>query len=225
MSPDRLIPHAHPRPRPAALLATIALLATAVATTACNGNGDDAAPAEQAAPQTGPAAAEQADDAPVVPPPEPQRVAMTAGRATLSAQAPLAIEHLLPREYASKLIHGQFDVEPLPGQKPGPNYNALQLRPATKDPRYGIGLQVWKLNDQTAATARIAELKEQYLGTSDLHDTAAKKTGFRSERAGIRTYLFAADSSPHVIALSCATQVCTTWSMVYKLGSDVEAKL
>ncbi|MBA2664828.1 MAG: hypothetical protein H0U74_21245 [Bradymonadaceae bacterium] len=174
------------------------------------------------------ASGEQADDAAAQFAPQAQHIASTPRPATIAKEAPLDVAQLLPSADAQKLIgRGAVTTEPLLGKPASPNYNAMMFRATNAPASYGVGLQVWKLEDASSAEARLGELKGQYLSVLKVAPAGAtiKSPSFLAERAGIRSYLFVSEKSPHVVGLSCASDVCKSWSALVTLGSEIESRL
>lgn len=210
----------------------ISLLILAGALGACDGNkakdavdaanpGRDVAPEDTGAQAKGAnAASEENEDA-------PRPSATSPGAAKLSARALLQIDKLLGAGDFKSLTAARIASEELAGKPAAADYRARRFYPAGGN-TYGVGLQVWKLEDAQAAQGLVAKLRPQYLGV----DEAAAKPGdsaqgFRAARAGIQTQVFAPDKAPgYVAALSCDDTLCKNgWSDVGRLAQLVEQRL
>ena len=159
--------------------------------------------------------------------PQPARPKATSpSRATVSAEAPLDVSEYLVESDLSKLVKGKVSTEPLVGTEPSPDYNAIRLHPG-KGNVYGAGLQLWKLDNAKAARARLDKLRAQYLGVDNAPASAPVrgKRAFVSERAGIRSYVFATRKPAHLIAVSCDQETCKNWKDVMGLAKKVQIRL
>ncbi|WP_133621926.1 hypothetical protein [Bradymonas sediminis] len=148
--------------------------------------------------------------------------------AEVALEPPLEIAGMLQSEDLKALNAGEISSEKLAGKAATPTYNSVRLFPK-KGSSYGVGMQVWKFEDDSKAVDFVAHMRPQYLGVEDAPADAPTpgERAFVASRAGIQNYVFAPkDGAHHVFALSCSDDFCKGgWSDLKTLASTVEKRV
>jgi hypothetical protein len=139
--------------------------------------------------------------------------ASSAGGGVVNQEPPLAVDTFIDAADLDSFLDKTAEPKPLVGADPSPDYNAVRYQPEGKE-LFGIGLQMWKLDDRGAAKARLEQMRDQYLNVSGAPKTLSSPIdgAFRSQRGDITTVVFALplpeSDAAYVVALSCSDQVC-----------------
>ncbi len=167
-----------------------------------------------------------ADDSPG--PDAGERPSARAGESgTIDEKPPLPIEELLPVDLVQEMTESsELARAPIPGINPSPDYNAVRLHSREED-GYGVGLQVWRLEEPKAARSHFEKLRGQYLEPSESEELVDELerpvfTSTRSDVANIVTWL---EEPPVVVAISCATDTCDSSKSMAELARAVLDRL
>lgn len=153
-------------------------------------------------------------------PASPGRTKVNASRrrGVISNDPPLSTTAFLTADDIQPFFHDDaVETAPIAGQSPSPTYNSIRFAPSEHPHQFGIGLQIWQL-EEISAPERLTELRAQYLNVRKPDHKDAPRTSFISERAGIRTFVFASKDDSHLFALSCGSEHCPDWTPLYELG-------
>lgn len=146
-------------------------------------------------------------------------------RAVITSTGILNAQKFLPADQAAQLLPGQeSEIADFPGQTASETYNALRYVPRqTTQPVFGVGLQIWDLRQgDTEPTARLQDLRDQFLNVANPPADDAPDGAFTSQRSGIRSYAFAGEN--HLFILSCDTSECQSWDALIDLGNDIASQ-
>jgi hypothetical protein len=166
---------------------------------------------------------------------QPKRAsASSPGEATVTKKDPLDASLYLSQSDIRGLGRGAVREGVLVGKKPSTTYGSVRLEPTGSQPtspdRYGAALQLWKVDDEEAAENMVGQMRGQYLGVDDAPKNAPvrRKKAFLSFRAGITTYVFAAEgeSAAYVAAISCGQDTCPKgWANVRPVAEKVADRI
>lgn len=160
-------------------------------------------------------------------PGEPTRTHITSSsrRAVVSADPPLVADRFLSLEDARAFIpNTALSRSTIAGQSPSSTYNSLRYAPVDDSAHFGVGLQIWRLDDETPAQERLSELRAQFLNVAIPTHADAPSGSFVSERAGLRTFVVPSADERHLFALTCGLEHCSEWAQLYELGLEIAAR-
>ncbi|MGM0559091.1 MAG: hypothetical protein ACQEVA_22090 [Myxococcota bacterium] len=145
---------------------------------------------------------------------------------TVKQTPPLAVDEYFKMQDVTALSEGGLRTTPLAGQESTEDYNSLRIHPAGRAD-YGAAVQLWKLEDASAAADRVAEMRKQYLSVSDPAEDAPVKdrSAFLSTRQNMWQYVFNPKGEPYVAAVSCEEKFCRDVKVVYEIGSKVNNRI
>ncbi len=145
-------------------------------------------------------------------------------RGVISETPPLSTDSFLTEEMAQRIIvDTDLTTQSIEGQDVSQTQNSVRYAPLGADHEFfGLGLQIWDMSDRDVEPQqRVDELRDQFLGTGDADDEKAPSGAFISQRTGIRSLVFTADTDPYVFVLSCDTTHCERWDALYELGTEI----
>lgn len=144
----------------------------------------------------------------------------------ISDDAPLRADSFFDTDLATPLVGtDQLDATSLAGQSPSSSYNSIRYTPADSDnPGFGAALQIWDVEDEDYdGVQRVDELSDQFLGVQPVESDELSGPAFISQRADLRTLVFAGDSTDYVFALTCDVDTCPTTDALIAAGGEIAA--
>lgn len=175
--------------------------------------------------------AEARENTPEEPADEPEDRPSEAAQESAELQpAPaLNLSRVLAENDLKPLTDATLERSKLAGKTADADYNAVRFHPAEDDGDYGLGLQLWKFDDDASAVAFVQTMRAQYLSSADAPASAPTKgtRSFISSGEGMRVFVFAPDQADgHAAALSCDETFCPKgWDDLAPIARKVSNRL